>query len=64
MKKIMYIIYLIFGKTLGRFWIFAALPFVDYGNSVTFNWVLQNGLPYKRLRERNPMWDAWAEGAT
>ena len=62
MKKIMYIIYLIFGKTLGRFWIFAALPFVDYGNSVTFNYVLQNGLPYKRLMERNPTWDAAANG--
>jgi len=54
MKKIMYIIYLIFGKTLGRFWIFAATPFRAYARSVVYNYVLRNNLPLKRLRERNP----------
>lgn len=62
MKKLWYVLYLIFGKTLGKVWIFAAIPFRAYGHSVTFNWVLQNGLPYKRLMERNPAWtgEGWA----
>ena len=55
MKKFMYIIYLIFGKTLGRFMIFAALPFRGYAYNVVFNYVLHKNLPLKRLRERFPV---------
>lgn len=54
MKKFWYIIYLIFAKTLGKVWIFAAIPFRVYARSVVYNYVLQNDLPLKRLRERNP----------
>ena len=57
MKKLWYAIYLIFGKTLGRFWIFAATPFRAYARSVVYNYVLQNDLPLKRLRERSPLID-------
>lgn len=57
MKKLWYIIYLILGKILGKVWIFAAIPFRGYARSVVYNYVLQNDLPLKRLRERNPQWD-------
>jgi len=50
------IIYIIFGKTLGKFWVFAAIPFRAYARSVVYNYVLQNDLPLKRLRERFPVW--------
>lgn len=62
MKKFWYIIYLIFGKTIGKFWVFAAIPFRAYACSVVFNYVLQNDLPFKRLRERNPAWDSLGKG--
>ena len=55
MNKLFYVIYLIFGKTLGRFMIFAALPFRGYAYNVVFNYVLYNDLPLKRLRERFPV---------
>lgn len=54
MKKLAYILYLIICKPLGRFWIFFALPFRGYARNVVYNYVLQNGLPLKRLREREP----------
>ena len=64
MKKLAYIIYLIFGKTLGRFWIFAALPFRGYARSVVYNYVLQNetSVKIKRLMERFPRWNWEKDG--
>ena len=48
---------MIFGKTLGKFWVFAAIPFRAYARNVVYNYVLQNDLPLKRLMERNPSGD-------
>lgn len=56
MKKLAYILYLIICKPLGRFWIFFVLPFRGYARNVVYNYVLQNDLPLKRLRERSPKW--------
>lgn len=55
MNKIWYVIYLVFGKTIGKVWIFAAIPFRAYAYSVVFNYVLDHALPLKRLRERFPV---------
>lgn len=54
MKKLMYVLYLIICKPLGRFWIFFVLPFRGYVINYCFNYVLQHGLELKRLRERSP----------
>ena len=39
-------------KIIGYVWFFAAVPFRRYANNVVFNYLLQNGIYLKRLRER------------
>ncbi len=55
MKYLEYILILIWhvlSKAIGYAWFFAVVPFRRYANNVVFNYVLQNGIYLKRLRER------------
>ncbi len=55
MKYLEYILILIWhvlSKLIGYVYFFAVVPFRRYANNVVFNYVLQNGIYLKRLRER------------
>ena len=55
MKYFEYILILVWhvlSKLIGYVWFFVAVPFRRYANNVVFNYVLQNGIYLKRLRER------------
>lgn len=57
MRQLEYIgilLWTVIRKLLGLVWIFVALPFREYGNTIVFNYVLQNKVYLKRLLERNP----------
>lgn len=55
MKYFEYILILVWhvlSKLIGYVWFFVVVPFRRYANNVVFNYVLQNGIYLKRLRER------------
>lgn len=42
----------VLSKIIGVFWFFVAVPFRRYARNTVYNYVLQNGVYLKRLRER------------
>lgn len=52
LEYILILIWHILSKLIGYVWFFVAVPFRRYANNIVFNYVLQNGVYLKRLRER------------